>query len=891
VADLRERLEEGLADRYRIERELGRGGMATVYLAHDIRHDRPVALKLLHAELAATIGPERFQREIKLVARLQHPHILSVHDSGETAGYLWFTMPYVEGESLRDRLRRERQLPVADALRITREVADALDYAHRQGVVHRDIKPENILLTRRQGHALVADFGIARALSESGEDRLTQTGMAVGTPAYMAPEQAAGERSLDARTDVYSLGCVLYEMLAGEPPFMGPTAQAIVAKRLSGEMPRVRLVRPAAPEAVELAIMKALAPVPADRFATAHKLARALTSPVSPAKAAGTPGMAPSPAPSMARLSARRVPIAAAVVLGAGLLIGLGLLFAWRRTHAGAELPPGGAKRVAVLPFENLGPAADEYFADGVTDAIRGKLAGLPGLQVTASTSSGQYKHTTKSPQQIGQELGVHFLLVGKVRWQKAGGAQSRVEVSPELVQTTTASTKWQEPFDAALTDVFQVQADIAGRVAQALDVALGAGERERLAERPTANLAAYDLYLQGNEAASGFDQVSGAELQRATAFYERAVALDSTFALAWAQLCRAQSFLFYSGYAASDTRARAAAERALALAAGLAEAHLALGDYYNFVRKDFAHALSEYQAGRKLAPNNAELIKGVALVARSQGRWDESQAALREGQTLDPRSTGIARRLAHTLLILRRYPEALAAADRAIALDPRTPISHQTKAMIHLAEGDLSGARAVLEGAQREVEPTALAASMAIYWDLFWALDDAQQQLVLRLPPGAFGDSRLLWGLALAGIYALRGDTARARAYADSARLAGEAQVHEAPEDGQTHVLLGTALAYLGRKADAVREGRRGVELLPVTKDAYFGPYVQHQLVRIYILVGEPEKALEQLEPLLKIPYYLSPGWLRIDPTFAPLRGKPQFERLVNRSPASESG
>src|SRR6185437_14406886 len=210
--------------------------------------------------------------------------------------------------------------------------------------------------------------------------------------------------------------------------------------------------------------------------------------------------------------------------------------------------------------------------------------------------------------------------------------------------------------------------------------------------------------------------------------------------------------------------------------------AHLALGDYYNFVRKDFAHALSEYQAGRKLAPNNAELIKGVALVARSQGRWDESQAALREGQTLDPRSTGIARRLAHTLLLLRRYPEALAAADRAIALDPRTPISHQTKAMIHLAEGDLSGARAVLEGAQREVEPTALAASMAIYWDLFWALDDAQQQLVLRLPPGAFGDSRLLWGLALAGIYALRGDTARARAYADSARLAGEAQVHEAP-------------------------------------------------------------------------------------------------------------
>src|SRR6185295_341899 len=231
-ADLRERLEEGLADRYRIERELGRGGMATVYLAHDIRHDRPVALKLLHAELAATIGPERFQREIKLVARLQHPHILSVHDAGETAGYLWFTMPFVEGESLRDRLRRERQLAVEDAVRITREAAQALQYAHEHGVVHRDIKPENLLLTR-DGNTLVADFGIARGLDvgAAGNEKLTDTGLVVGTPAYMSPEQASGDRALDARTDIYSLGSVLYEMLAGEPPFTAPTMQAMIAKR------------------------------------------------------------------------------------------------------------------------------------------------------------------------------------------------------------------------------------------------------------------------------------------------------------------------------------------------------------------------------------------------------------------------------------------------------------------------------------------------------------------------------------------------------------------------------------------------------------------------------------------------------------------------------------
>ena len=279
MTDVSDRLRSALADRYMLERELGRGGMATVYLAHDVQHDRPVALKVLHLELAAALGPERFLREIRTTARLQHPHILPVLDSGEAAGLLWYTMPYVEGESLRERLRREVQLPVEDALGIAREVGLALDYAHRHGVVHRDIKPENILLS--DGQALVADFGVARALEQGIEGRLTETGLALGTPTYMSPEQASGGL-VDARSDVYALGCVLYEMLAGEPPFTGPTPQAIIAKRFTGEVPHVREARSAVPESVDQAIHKALALVPADRFPTASGFAAALT-PTGPA--------------------------------------------------------------------------------------------------------------------------------------------------------------------------------------------------------------------------------------------------------------------------------------------------------------------------------------------------------------------------------------------------------------------------------------------------------------------------------------------------------------------------------------------------------------------------------------------------------------------------------
>jgi len=865
-------LVEALQDRYTLERELGRGGMATVYLATDLKHKRPVALKVLRPELALSLGPERFQREIELAARLQHPHILTVHDSGETAGQLWFTMPFVEGESLRARLIRQKQLPVEDAVQIAREAAQALEYAHQHGVIHRDIKPENILLTT-DGSTLVADFGIARALG-GGDERLTGTGLSVGTPAYMSPEQASGERDLGATTDVYSLGCVLYEMLAGEPPFTGPTPQAILAKALSGETPRVRVVRPGVSQALERAVTRALESVAADRFASAADFSRALAA---PAVSSGLGPTVMTPAATL-RPTHRPWAIGVAAALGLGVVVGAGLL--WQRSHHAGDPGTAGPRRLAVLPFENLGRPEDEYFADGMTDEVRGKLAALPALSVVARTSSSEYKRTTKRPAEIGRELGVQYLLTATVRWDQSGGG-SRVRVSPELIRASDASTTWQQPFEAVLTDVFTVQGQIAGQVAQALDVALGAKEKQSLPEKPTENLAAYDAFLKG-QAARVYDLGFGS-LQRASGFYEQAVALDSTFAQAWAQLARTRANLYSMAQYTDVAAARHAAERAVALAPTRAEGHLALGDYYYFMIRDNARALVSYQEGLRLAPANAELLTASALPEQSLGRWHASLGHLERARELDPRSVETAGQLELNLIRLRRYPEALLAVDRTLALAPHDLAAIQHKVVVYLGQGDLAGGRAILRAVPSAVEPTALIAGFAAYLDLYWVLDDAQQRLLLRLPPSAFAHERAIWAIVRAQAYHLRGELAKARIYADSARLEFEAQLRSAPEDAQRLAILGLALAYLGHKAEAIAAGERATAMLPIGRDAVLGAYIQHQLVRIYILVGEPEKALDQLEPLLRIPYDLSPGWLRVDPNFDPLRKNPRFQRLAS--------
>jgi eukaryotic-like serine/threonine-protein kinase len=872
-------LAEALRDRYTLEGELGRGGMAVVFLARDLRHDRQVALKVLHPELIPALGAARFQREIRVAARLQHPHILTVHDSGEAAGALWYTMPFVDGESLRARLRREGALPIAEALRIAREVGDALEYAHRHGVIHRDIKPENILLSG--DHALVAEFGIARALGDTettGEGAsaggLTQTGVAIGTPVYMSPEQAAGEGKLGAATDLYSLAVVSYEMLTGSPPFTGSTAQAIMAKRFLGQVPRLRGARPEVPGTVEAAILKALTPDAQGRFATVAEFTAALDQPTAAATIVSQ------------RAQRTRRPWSPTIrlvgVLSILLALGAALGF-WLAGRRGEPAARQGQWRLAVLPFENIGRAEDEYFVDGIADALRGKLSAVPGLQVIASTSSDQYKGSGKTPREIGRELEVQYLLVGEVRWHKAAGA-NRVQVSPELILADSGTTRWQHPYDAPLEDVFEIQGEIASRVADALDLPVGTEVEQQLGERPTQNLAAYDAFLRGERLSSRVGVTDGGALRRAIAAYEEAVALDSGFALAWAQLSRAHSTLYVNGPREQQEAevAGTTAARAITLAPELPQAHFAQALYLSAVRREHARALDEVNRARRRAPGDAELLSMAGLAEQQLGRWGDAVQHFRDAQALDPRSIATARRLARALLWLRRYPETRAACDRALRISSASPDVVDLKLAAFLAEGDLPGAREVIRTALKELERGPLVAHIASYFNLFWVLDEEQQRFLLRLSPRAFNDDRSWWALSLAQTHRLRGNAGLARAYGDSAMAPIEMAVAANPNDGVLRSNLALAHALAGRRPEARRQGELAVRLEPIATNGMTGPLVQHQVAVAYVILGDYDAALDRLEPLLRVPYYLSPAWLRIDPTLGALRGKARFERLA---------
>ncbi len=656
MSDAAAALWKGLAGRYALERALGAGGMATVYLARDLKHERLVAIKVLRPELGASLGAERFLREIRIAAQLHHPHILGLLDSGEMEGQLYYVMPYVEGESLRDRIVREGALPVADALRILNEIADALAAAHARGVVHRDVKPENILLEGR--HALVMDFGVAKAVSDAtGPVNMTGTGVSIGTPAYMAPEQIAGESGVDHRADIYALGLVAYEMLVGRTPFSGASAQQMLAAHMTQQPASLTQLRATIPPALNALVLKCLEKQPADRWQSAEQLLPELAA---LATTSGSAPLASPPAPAVPRNWRYAVAgIAATMLVVAG-----GWWLSQRRIAPTASSPD--IRSIAVLPFTERNTEGGEFLGDGMAETLIYALGKVPGFKVAAQTSSFSFRGKEADLATIGQKLGVATVLTGSL--QRAG---KTLRVTVRLESVADHKELWTERYDRERTDVFALQDDIARAVVSRLQSSASQPAPGLIVNAGTKNVEAYQAYLQGRF----FWGQRGAGIAKGLVFFERAVALDSNYALAWSGI--ADSYSLLNTYGNLPTReampkARHAADHALQLDSTLAQAHAALAYILHTYEYDWAGANREFRRAIELDPSYvvARYWYGLFLIS-VYGRDAEGLEHNRKAVSLDPLSPHAANQLSQALASLGATDEAIAEARRAISLSP----------------------------------------------------------------------------------------------------------------------------------------------------------------------------------------------------------------------------
>jgi serine/threonine-protein kinase len=665
--------------------------MATVYLAEDLKHRRRVAVKVMRPELAAALGGERFFREIELAARLTHPHILPLHDSGKAGEFLYYVMPYIEGESLRAKLARGGELPIGEAVRILRDVVDALSEAHEHGVVHRDIKPENILLSKQ--HALVTDFGVAKAVDEAtGRQALTTAGVALGTPTYMAPEQAAADTYIDHRADIYAVGALGYELLTGRPPFVGPTAQSILTAHVTRAPEEVTKHRPTVPGALAQLIMRCLEKKPADRWQRAEELLPQLEALMTPSG-----GVTPTTTRPVGAVSGSR---RKSLVGGGGLLAVLVLaaagwwLLADRGRAATDVVPLGDGVRLAVLPLENLSASEeDEYFSDGITRDLNAQISKLGGFIVIAHGSARRLSSADRGYGEVANDLGARYLVDGSVR-----RGNGRVHINASLIDPETGGQLWTDVYDRAdsVSAILEIQSDIARQVAAVLSVDVAPEELAKLAAQPTTSTEAYDAYQLGR---FFWNKRTDEGLRRAIDYFSAAVAADSEFALAYVGLADAYLLLPWYAYTKpleAVPLAEAAALRALAIDSAVGEAYASLAgirDYYDW---DLDGAEEAFRRAIALSPNYATARQWHGSWLVWVGRIDEGVAELRRALELDPLSLIIRQNLSDAFLVAHRVEEAIGQYRRMQALD--STFAPSFLGWVHVAAGRLEDALAVFD-------------------------------------------------------------------------------------------------------------------------------------------------------------------------------------------------
>jgi serine/threonine protein kinase/TolB-like protein/Flp pilus assembly protein TadD len=861
---------------YQILDEIGHGGMGVIYRARQRHSRRIVALKrILAYEADSRETLIRFRREAQAAASLDHPNILPIYEIGEDKdGLPFISMKFAAGGSLRDVAPALRNKP-SRSVALMAKIARALQYAHAQGILHRDLKPGNILLDGR-GEPLVSDFGLAKWFDTASD--LTHTLTIFGTPGYVAPEQAEGStRSLGPSTDVYSLGAILFDLLTGRPPFLGDNVLAVIQQAAEKPAPKLRSVSPALDRDLEIICAKCLEREPNARYCSAGDLAEDLERWL-----ADRPIIA-RPISVSVRIGhwSRRNPAVAGMAV---LLLALGTAVGIMTWKSGLLHRPTNIA-IAVLPFENLSQTKESaFFADAIQDGILTKLGRVAELRVISRTSVMAY-HDARNTRQIGRALNVSHVLKGSVRWE-----EGRIHLSAQLIDTRTDNQVWAEEYDQDLANVFLTQSEIAKEVAGQLEAKVSAGEKAAIEEPSTSDFVAYDFYLRARDLLlTLFSSRARADLLQAADLLNQAVARDPSFFQAYCQLAYTHDQLYFLGFDHSPARlalAEAAIQAAFRIRPEAGEAHLARADNLYRGYLDYERALAELATASQTLPNSPRLFALKGYIERRQGRWEESTWSLERAIDLDPRDFYTLQQIAISYGVLRRYAEEKSVLDRALSIAPDDVDTEVARASVEFHwKADTRSLHQTIDSI-RVTNPAALS-NIANDWlscalaerDVSAAKDALNAFGEIPLTDYAVHSNRQL----MEGVIArMTNDDETARAAFTVARVEQEKAVKAQPNYGPPLCVLGLIDAGLGRKEDALREGRRAVELLPVRKDAINGPLMIAYLAMIAAWVGEKDLACEQLAIAVRSPSTLSYGQLKLLPFWDPLRKDPCFEKIV---------
>ena len=859
---------------YKILEKLGEGGMGIVYKAQDTKLDRLVALKFLPRQFSVNEEEKaRFVHEAKASAALEHPNICNIHEINETeGGQLFIIMAYYEGETLKEKIEKG-PLKLDEAIDIAIQVAEGLNKAHKQDVIHRDIKSANIIITA-DGVAKILDFGLAKL---KGQTKLTKEGTTLGTVAYMSPEQAKGGE-MDHRSDIWSLGAVIYEIVSGQLPFKGDYDQAIMYSIMNDNPEPVTAIRTGVPQELERIINKALSKDHGERYQHADDLivdlkkVKKISLPDSfQGRKKTKPGASPG-------FSLKLIKISFLVIAALAVILASVLIFKTKNP------PMLQKKMLVVLPFENLGQSDDEYFTAGMTEEITTRLSMVKNLGIISRYSAKQYKNSNKSTKEIGQELGVQYILKGTIRWARSATGSEKVRISPHLIQVADDTQIWADTYDQVINDIFQVQTNIAQKVVAQLNITLGESERKAVEETHTDNLEAYHAFLRGRHLASQ-PHFTVNNWMQVIRNYQRAVDLDPKFDLAWAELARAHARLVFLHTDISKERqekARKAAQRAMKLSPKSPKVRLSLSYYYMWNARDPQKAMKELDIAEEGLANTIDVLNAKAAIYELQGRFQDLITVIKKAYKLNPLSASIPINLAQAYWFTRQYPEAIEFSNQARALAPDNIWPYLYKAFnLWSWQGAVKEARKTIE----EVPPTR---SWNPYFWFWQEIGERKfQQAMERL-----SSNDLKWiknkifsipkSQGYAYLYEFLEQPQKAKKYYLEAQKILEDEIKKTPNDPRLHSALGITLASLGEKERAIKEGKRGMQILPIAKDAVYGGTYVIDLALIYTIIGDYPSALDQLEYILSIPSPVSPGWLSLDPRWKRLQKLPRYHKIL---------